>query len=235
MTGEKKTSIVHWPRTERPRERLIEQGADVLSDAELLAILLRTGTGKQSAVELARNLLLRFSDLRGVDRCSVQELSDIRGIGLAKSAQIKAALELAKRIVQQRWKVADKVMCSEDVYRYIHLRMQDLNREIFRVLFLSGRNAILSEKVLFEGSLSESVVSPREIIVYAVQQAAASVILLHNHPSGDPSPSREDKLITRKITQACHYCDISVLDHIIIGRDGYFSFADEGLLSSDRD
>lgn len=225
------SKIRDWPEHERPRERLLQYGTEALSEAELLAIILRTGNGKQSAIELARYLLKEFDGLRGLDTKSIEELQGVYGIGLAKAAQIKASIEFAKRLAQQKWRALDKIQTSRDVYNLVHLRMQDLKREEFRTLFLTSRNEVITEKKLFEGSLTESVVSPREIILIAIQQAAVSVILLHNHPSGHPSPSKEDKLVTEKISMACQYVDIAVLDHIIIGKDSYYSFADKGLLS----
>ncbi|NIA31670.1 MAG: DNA repair protein RadC [Actinobacteria bacterium] len=230
--GQYSIKIPDWPEDERPRERMLKHGTDALSEAELLAIVLRTGNGKNSAVDLARHILNKYNGLRGLDGQSIEELLSIKGIGLAKAAQIKAALEIAKRLAAQKWRVQDRLQSSEDVYRIIHLRMRDLGREEFRVLFLTARHEILAEKKLFEGSLMESVVSPREIILTAVQQSAASVVLLHNHPSGDPSPSPQDKNVTTKIVKACRYVDIQVLDHIIIGKDSYYSFADHGLLSA---
>jgi len=230
MSGDQLYRISDWPEDERPRERLLKYGAETLADAELLAILLRTGNRNMTAVDLARQLLHESSGLRGLDSRAAADLAAIKGIGTAKAAQIKAALEIGKRSAQQSWTAHDRIRCSEDAYRYIHLRLRDLQREEFRVLFLNSRNELLGEKTLFSGSLRESVVSPREIIIHSLQQAAASIILFHNHPSGDPSPSQEDRAITRKITIACRYCDISVLDHIIVGKDSYFSFADQGLM-----
>jgi len=230
--GQYSIKIPDWPEDERPRERMLKHGTDALSEAELLAIVLRTGNGKNSAVDLARHILNKYDGLRGLDGQSIEELQSINGIGLAKAAQIKAALEIAKRLAVQKWRVQDRVKSSEDIYRIVHLRMRDLGREEFRVLFLTARHDILTEKKLFEGSLMESVVSPREIILNAVQQSAASIVLLHNHPSGDPSPSPQDKNVTAKIVEACRYVDITVLDHIIIGKDSYFSFADHGLINT---
>jgi len=230
--GQYSIKIPDWPEDERPRERMLKHGRDALSEAELLAIVLRTGNGKNSAVDLARHILNKYDGLRGLDGQSIEELQSIKGIGLAKAAQIKAALEIAKRLAVQKWRVQDRVKSSEDIYRIVHLRMRDLGREEFRVLFLTARHDILAEKKLFEGSLMESVVSPREIILAAVQQSAASIVLLHNHPSGDPTPSPQDKNVTAKIVEACRYVDIQVLDHIIIGKDSYFSFADYGLIST---
>lgn len=228
--GDYTSRIKDWPETERPRERLLHYGADVLSDAELLGIILRTGNKKVSAMDLARSLLHKFDGLRGLDTQSINVLCNEYGMGLAKAAQVKAALELAKRLVQQQWSHKQKLNTSEDAYHYLRLRLRDLSREEFRVVFLTSRNEVIADKTLFEGSLRESVVSPREIIIGALQLSAAAVIIFHNHPSGDPNPSREDKLVTDKITKACRYADINVLDHLIIGRDTYFSFADEGIM-----
>ncbi len=227
-----RTKIPDWPQDERPRERMLHNGPEALSEAELLAIILRTGNGKVTSVDMARSLLKEFGGIRGLDAVSIQQLQTVKGIGLAKACQIKSALELSKRLVKQKWRVNEHISCSDDVYQLVHLRMRDLGREVFKVLYLSARNQVLKEKTLFEGSLCESVVSPREIILEAVQAAAANIILLHNHPSGNPSPSHEDRNVTDKICAACKYFDVNVLDHIIIGKDSYYSFADQGLLTS---
>jgi len=237
LLGEKPMSdypnrITDWPEEERPRERLLHCGPDALSEAELLAIILRVGAGRTTAVDLARQLISRFNGLRGLDAAPVAALREVKGMGDAKACQIKAALELAKRFSQQRWNRQEvRVQNSEEVYRYLHLRLRDLSREVFQVLFLTTRHDIITDRILFEGSLTESVVSPREIIAAALQDAAAAVILVHNHPSGDPHPSSEDKKVTEKIILACRPFDLTVLDHLIIGRDSYFSFADQGLIA----
>ena len=228
--GQYDLKIKDWPEDERPRERLIKYGAEALSEAELLAIILRTGSGKSTAVDLSRRLLILHGGLRGIDKESIEILCQEKGIGQAKAAQVKAALEIAKRLVQQQAKVNQRINSSEDVYQLVRLRMRDLPREEFHVLFLTIRNDIILEETLFKGSLTESVVSPREIILTATRLGAAAVILLHNHPSGDPQPSNEDKNITKKIVFACKYIDLTVVDHIIIGKDSYFSFADQGVL-----
>ncbi len=227
-----RTKIPDWPQDERPRERMLHNGPEALSEAELLAIILRTGNGKVTSVDMARSLLKEFGGIRGLDAVSIQQLQTVKGIGLAKACQIKSALELSKRLVKQKWRENEHISCSDDVYQLVHLRMRDLGREVFKVLYLSARNQVLKEKTLFEGSLCESVVSPREIILEAVQAAAANIILLHNHPSGNPSPSHEDRNVTEKISAACKYFDVNVLDHIIIGKDSYYSFADQGLITS---
>jgi len=219
-----------WPETERPRERLFQYGAETLSDSELLGIILRTGSKKHTAMDLARKLLGQYGGIRGLDAQPADVLCRENGIGLAKAAQMKAAFELAKRLVHKRKSDTIRIQSSEDAYEIVYLRMRDLNREEFRVLFLNSQNEVLAEKILFTGSLRESVVSAREIILNAVQYSAASVIFCHNHPSGNPTPSREDKRVTQKMVTACEFTDITVLDHIIVGRDSYFSFADQGLL-----
>ena len=229
--AEHSRKIPAWPAEERPRERLLQQGAEELSVAELLAILLRTGSADHTALDVARTLLNQFGDLRGLDRQTTAALTLITGVGPAKACQIKAALELAKRLVQEEWKKTERIHCSDDAFHYVRLRMRDLSREVFRVLFLTSRHDIIEDQEVFKGSLAESVASSREIILAAVRCSAAAVILVHNHPSGEAQPSAEDKQITHKIIEACRYVDIQVLDHIIIGRDSYYSFADEGVLN----
>ncbi len=222
--------IPDWPEDERPRERLIKFGAQALSDAEILAILLRVGSHDTTAIDLARKIIHDFNGFRGLDSRSVPELCEINGIGPAKAAQIKAAIELGKRLFLEEPRVRDKVESSDDVQRLVSPHMRDLGREVFRVLLLTSRNTIIADKVLFEGSLTESLVSPRELVKEALNQAAASVVLVHNHPSGIPSPSDEDKRVTKRIKVACEVVGINVLDHIIVGQKGYFSFADSGLM-----
>lgn len=223
-------TIKDWPENERPRERLLQYGPESLSEAQLLAILLRTGSRRQTAFSLAMELLDKYKNVRGLDEVPLETLCEVKGVGLAKACQIKAALELGKRLMQHKYHLEDRVHCSEDVYQYLRLRLRDLAREEFSVLFLTAKNDIITMKTIYKGTLTESLVSPRDIIISALQYATAAIILVHNHPSGDASPSDEDKKITQKIIQACNYFDIKVLDHIIIGRDSYFSFADQGLL-----
>ncbi|MBN1996006.1 DNA repair protein RadC [candidate division KSB1 bacterium] len=226
------TKIKDWPEEERPRERLKKYGAASLSDAELLAIILRTGSGELTAVELARQVLKKFNGLRGLDSGHFNVLCDIKGIGLAKAAQIKASLEISKRIAGQKWQDRPRIENADDVYQLMKQRLRDLGREEFCVMFLTLRMDVICDKSLFLGSLAESVVDAREIILEALHQSAANIILLHNHPSGDPNPSVEDRQVTQKIVEACKYFDIHVLDHIIIGKDKYYSFADEGLIKN---
>ena len=224
------TKIPNWPEDERPRERLVEHGPENLSDAELLAILLRTGNRAITALDLARHVLNQVKGFRGIDTMSVIELCEINGIGTAKAAQIKAALEIGKRMMEEKVEHKDKLTCSKDVFHYIGPKIRDLKNEVFYGIFLTGRNTILKSVKLYEGTLNESVVSPREIVRKALDLGAASLVLVHNHPSGDPTPSQQDKQSTERIQKACDLFHIGVLDHIIIGKINHFSFADEGLL-----
>ncbi|UCE07017.1 MAG: DNA repair protein RadC [bacterium] len=222
--------IKDWPEDERPRERLIKWGADKLTDAELLGILLRIGSGEETAIDLARRALQRLGGFRGLDSKSVAELCEINGIGPAKAAQIKAALEVGKRVFTAQSKEKKKIESSDDVYLLIGPYLRNLHRELFKILLLTSRNNLISEKTIFEGSLTESLVNPREIIKEILNEAAASVVFIHNHPSGNPEPSKEDKRITNQLINACNLVGINALDHVIIGKDGYFSFADNGLI-----
>ena len=228
--GKYVSRILDWPECERPRERLFSQGAEKLTDTELLAVIVGTGSGEATAVDLARYLLHTCGSFRGIDSKSIAELNKIKGIGSAKSARIKAAIELGKRLFRETSCVKDKILSSDDVYKIVSAHMRDHSREVFRLLLLTSRNALLADKTVFEGSLTESLVSPREVIYLALSEQAASVVFVHNHPSGDPSPSEEDKKITRQLKDACEAVGVNVLDHVIIGKEGYFSFADQGLI-----
>lgn len=230
MTEKYATKIPNWPVEERPRERLAQHGPASLTDAELLAIMLRTGTGTDTAIDLARHILKTVQGFRGLDALTVADLCKIKGIGTAKAAQIKAALEIGKRLMKQQIYQQAKLTSSNDVYQYMAPQIRDLNREVFNCIYLTGRNTIIKDEKLFEGTLNESVVSAREIIRKAIDLGAASVVLVHNHPSGDPEPSKEDNLSTEKIKKACELFNIKILDHVIVGKSSYFSFADEGLL-----
>ena len=223
-------TIKDWPETDRPRERLIRFGADKLQDAELLAILLRIGGGEITAIDLARKMLQRFGGFRGLDAKSVSELCEVECIGPAKAAQIKAALELGKRMIAEDVVQKQKIQSCADVYQLVGHYMRNLTREEFKIILLSSRNNLILEKTIFEGSLSESLVNTREVVKEALNQAAASIIFIHNHPSGDPTPSTDDKHITKRLVSACNLVGVKPFDHIIIGNDRYFSFAEHGLL-----
>ena len=224
------SAIKTWPVEERPRERLLQHGPGALTTAELLAILLRTGTGGQSAVELARSLLEKTGGLRELDRKGVEELQEAKGLGLAKIAQLKAALELGRRLMAEEKKVLGAVTSSKEVYEWLRPQMQGLTKEVFKVLLLNGNNEILEGVTAFEGSLTESPVYLRELVNLANRHRAAALIVAHNHPSGNPRPSSTDKSLTEELVAMGRLLKIGVLDHVIIGDNRYYSFADEGLI-----
>ena len=224
------THLKHWPEDERPRERLLKQGPDSLSDAQLLAIILRNGADGRTAVDLGRELLDRFGGLAGIARAGEKELRDIKGIGPAKAAEIKAAIELGRRV--QRPALAGASLCaSQEVADYFLPRLRDRKREEFRCVLLDAKNRVLREETVSIGSLTASLVHPRDTFKTAVRESAAAVIFVHNHPSGDTRPSQEDILLTKRLVQAGDLLGIRVLDHVIVGDQGHFSFRDQGLLA----
>jgi len=223
------TSVKSWPENERPRERLIAQGTATLSDAQLLAIILRSGKAGRTALDLGRELLDRFGGLSGIEQASIRELCALPGIGPAKAAEIKAAIEIGKRY--QRPSLAGASFCScEDVVNYFGPRMKDLKKEVFRCALLDTKNKIIREEIVSMGSLTASIVHPRDTFKAAIRESAAAVIFIHNHPSGDTRPSQEDILLTRRLVQAGEVLGIQVLDHVIIGDGTHFSFRDNGLM-----
>jgi DNA repair protein RadC len=228
MTG----GIREWPEDERPREKMLKHGADALTDAELLALIVRTGhhSSGQSAIDLGRNLLLKFGDLRTLSAASLSEISEVKGAGLAKTSSILAALTLAKRLKSTRLQNLERFTSPLQIFDHFHYRFCDRRKEYFLILLLDGKNRIIAEKQISEGSLNQSIVHPREVFNPAVKESAAAIILVHNHPSGDPAPSREDREITRRLKEAGELLGIRVLDHIIIGEGSYLSFVEQGLL-----
>lgn len=227
-----KGGIKEWPEAERPREKMQKSGADSLSDAELLALIIRSGdhASHQSAIDLGRNMLQSFGDLRRLSSATFSEICNIKGAGPAKTASILAALALAKRINTDRIENLERFTTPSQIFNHFHYRFRDRRREYFVVLLLDGKNRIILEEQVSEGSLNQSIVHPREVFTRAVKESAAAIILVHNHPSGDPSPSREDREITRRLKEAGDVLGIRVLDHIIIGDGSYFSFVEQGLL-----
>jgi DNA repair protein RadC len=227
-------AIKEWPEDERPRERLVKLGADALSEAQLLAIVLATGDASsgQSALDLAMNLLHIFGNLRALDAATVAELCQTKGIGPAKAATMKAALELGKRLSGEPLERKFKVTAPADLVNYFQPRLQHLRKEIFKAVLLDTKHQMLKAVSISEGSLSASLVHPREAFLPAIKESAAAVIFLHNHPSGDPTPSAEDKELTHRLAEVGRLVGITVLDHIIIGTGspGYMSFRDAGLL-----
>lgn len=225
-------SIAHWPETERPRERLLAQGPQALTNAQLLAILLRVGRQGFSAVQVGIDILDRLGDVAGLAQCGVEELCAIPGVGEAKAAQLKAALELGKRALAAPLTKGTKVTSSRDLFTHYHPILRDLRHEIFKVILLDAKHAIMRDATVSEGSLTLSIVHPREVFTLAVRESAAAVIFLHNHPSGDPTPSQEDRILTARLVSAGEVLGIRVLDHLVVGDGRYVSFADQGWLTN---
>lgn len=221
---------VDWPAGEGPREKLLERGAPALSDVELLAVLLRTGTRRHSALELARELLGEYDGLCGLLRAGQARLLECPGIGPAKYAQLEAAMELARRQALQRVTGGDVLNCPGETRRFLQYHLGGRSREVFCCLFLDSQHRILRCEDLFFGTLDGAAVYPREVAVRALQHRAAAVIFAHNHPSGIAEPSAADRRITHRLRDALALLDIRVLDHIIVGSGHAFSFAEGGLL-----
>lgn len=219
------------PLNERPREKLVNQGPQSLSNAELLAILIQTGNRKDSALTLGQRVLEMMRDgIHELCNTTVQELCQIRGIGPSKAVQVLAAVELARRINMDHYLVKERVLSPEDVYAFIGQDMKHLKKEIFRVVFLNTKNGLIDYEDISMGSLNSSIVHPREVFNRAVKKSAAGVILMHNHPSGNPKPSGEDISITRRLVKAGELLGINVLDHVIIGMGRYCSMKEENLI-----
>ena len=224
--------ISHWPETERPRERLLTEGPQALTNAQLLAILLRVGRQGSSAVQVGMDILDRLGDIAGLAQCGIEELCAIPGVGEAKAAQLKAALELGKRALAAPLTKGAKVTSSRDLFTHYHPTLRDLRHEIFKVVLLDAKHAIMRDATVSEGSLTLSIVHPREVFTLAVRESAAAVIFLHNHPSGDPTPSQEDRILTARLVSAGEVLGIRVLDHLVVGDGRYVSFADQGWLTN---
>ncbi len=225
-------AITDWPNQERPRERLLAQGAQALSDAELLAIYLRVGIRGKSAVDLARDLLNRHGGSLGrlVD-APVSELSRVPGIGLAKAAQLKASFELARRALNEEMERRDNFSSPGAVRDWLRLKLAQQQQEVFMALWLDAQNRLLHAETLFTGTLTQTSVYPREVVKQALARNAAAVILAHNHPSGLAEPSSADEMMTRSLRQALALVDVKLLDHFIVaGSATPLSFAERGLL-----
>lgn len=223
-------SIRHWPENERPREKLLASGPQALSDAELLAIFLRTGSSGQNAVDLARGLIVEFGGLRGLMQADRHRLCATRGLGSAKYAQLQAVLELARRHLKEAMVRGDTMKNPVETKAYIYSRLRDYPYEVFACLFLDSRHRVIGYEELFKGTIDGASVHPREVLRRALQHNAAAVILAHNHPSGVAEPSEADRRITRRLCDALGLVDIRVLDHFVIGDRHCVSFAERGLL-----
>ncbi|MEK6716613.1 MAG: DNA repair protein RadC [candidate division NC10 bacterium] len=227
----KRYAIRDWPEGERPRERLVAEGARRLTTAELLGIVLRTGVRGQSAVDLGRTLLQDWEGLAGLDSADPHALAETTGMGPAKIAQVKAALELGRRLLAEVERVArPRVTSSKDVMELMAPKLRGLQHERCEVILLNGGNEVVAVETLSEGSLTESPVYPREILQRANRHHAAAVILVHNHPSGHSQPSAGDRALTEELVLAGELLRIPLVDHVIIGRRDHYSFADRGLI-----
>jgi len=227
----RKYSIKEWSKDDRPREKLREKGVNTLSDSELLAILINHGNKQKTAVDIAKDVLqLGKNNLGELGKLSVKELMKIKGIGEAKAITIIAALELGRR--RQAAAPFDKtqVKDSKDIAQYFQSLLQDHTQEVFAVVFMNQANKINHVEVVSKGGITATIADPRIILKKALEEDAVSIILCHNHPSGNLKPSSADQLLTKKIKEAAAYFDIKLMDHIIVSNEGYFSFADEGLL-----
>jgi DNA repair protein RadC len=228
---EQKYSIKEWAKDDRPREKLLLKGAGVLSNSELLAILISNGTREKSALEVAQDLLRAGKDnLNDLGKLSVKELMKVKGIGEAKAISIVAAMELGRRRQATATREKAVVTSSTDVADYLQILLKDYKHEVFAVLFLNRSNKINHFQIISEGGITGTVADPRIILKKALEEDAVSIILCHNHPSGSLKPSKADEELTFKIKEAAKYFDIKVLDHLIVSDDGYYSFADEGIL-----
>ena len=228
---EPKQTIKDWAKDDRPREKVVLKGPESLSDSELLAILIRDGIRGRSALELAKEVLkLGKNNLPELGKLTVKELLKVKGIGEAKAITIVAALELGRRRQASATREKELVTSSTDVARYLQILFKDHRHEVFAVLFLNRANKINHFEIISEGGMTGTVADPRIILRKALEEDAVSIILCHNHPSGSLKPSRADEELTLKIKEAARYFDIKVLDHLIVSEDGYFSFADEGIL-----
>ena len=220
-------AISDWPLAERPRERLLAQGARTLSDAELLAVILRTGVRGKSAVELGREILTRFKGIAGMFGA---DLSGVKGLGPAKRAQFEAAIELARRSIGERMAQDDALTSPGAVRDYLKLAISSREHEVFVCLWLDAQHRVISAQELFRGTLTQTSVYPREIVKAALKANAAAVIFAHNHPSGVAQPSQADELLTRNLKEALALVEIKVLDHFIVAGSQTLSFAERGLL-----
>lgn len=223
-------AIKNWPEDERPREKLLKFGEHTLTNTELLAILLRSGFKGNSAVDLGRKLITKFNTFRNMSHTDISQWKEFKGFGDAKICQIKAAFEIGKRFMSEEKKLKGKVKSSKEVANLFMPRMRDLKKEVFKILLLDGRNNITDIVEIDEGTVTQTSPYVREIISKALQSFSAAIVCVHNHPSGDPKPSQDDKNFTKELVKAGKLMQIKILDHVIIGDDRYFSFADKEML-----
>ena len=223
-------AITDWPEGERPREKLLSQGPQALSDAELLAIFLRVGVVGKSAVDLARDLLTEFGSLNGIFNASRDALTAVNGMGDSKYVQVQAIFEMARRALTEQMRQRDALTSPQQVRDYLCLKLGGMTREVFVVLFLDAQNRVTAQEELFAGTLTQTSVYPREVVKRALHHNAAAVIFAHNHPSGVAEPSRADELLTKALKDALGLVDVRVLDHFVIAGNVALSFAERGML-----
>jgi DNA repair protein RadC len=223
-------AITDWPADERPREKLLKRGAAALSDAELLAIFLRTGVTGKTAVDLARELLQEHGGLRPLLSADQKRFCQSHGLGSAKYAQLQAVLEMGRRHLREQLDREDSLTSPQATYDYLRSRLSDYPHEVFACLFLDNRHRVIEYEEMFRGTIDGSAVYPREVVKRALNLNAAAIILAHNHPSGVAEPSRADEAITRTLKEALAQVDIRVLDHIIVGAGEMTSLAERGLI-----
>ncbi|MBZ5552399.1 MAG: DNA repair protein RadC [Acidobacteriia bacterium] len=222
--------VRYWPESEQPRERLLQHGTAALSDAELLAIFLRVGVRGMNVVDLARQLLLDFGGLRGLFKASDETLGKVKGLGPAKIATLRAIGELSQRQLREKVEHESFIECSRDVVDLLAHKFRDLDQEVFSVVFLNTKHRVLKIEEMFRGTIDSASVYPREIVKRALAVSSSALVAVHNHPSGNPEPSREDQRLTQELREACKLVDIVLLDHIVIGGNDYFSFAEKGMM-----
>lgn len=224
------TAVRELPPEERPRERLVKLGPEALKDAELIAVLFRSGTREVGAVALAERLIQHFGSLRHLARASLEEIQQVKGVGEVKAIEIKAALELGKRLVVHRDKERHKISCAEDVSNLLMVRFKDCETEVFLSVLLNTKNEVLKVDEVSKGGLDSAAALPREVFRRAVRDGATSLIVCHNHPSGDPEPSRTDITLTRRLLESADLLGIPLLDHIVFGDGRYVSLKERNLM-----
>ncbi|WP_311775174.1 DNA repair protein RadC [Alkalihalobacillus sp. TS-13] len=224
----KPLTIRDFPLNERPRERMLKEGANVLSNQELLAIILRSGTKEESVLQLSHRLIQQFEGLNLLKDATIDELIAVKGIGNAKAVEILASLELGKRVNRLQIEGRYIIRSPEDGANYVMDEMRFLSQEHFVCIYLNTKNQVLHKQTVFIGSLNASIVHPREVFKEAMRRSAASIICFHNHPSGDPNPSREDIEVTQRLSECGKIVGIDVLDHIIIGNQKFVSLKEKG-------
>ncbi len=223
-------AITDWPSSERPREKLLQNNASILSDAELLAIFFRTGYAGKTAVDLGRDALLHFGSLRALLNANVEDASALPGLGPAKYALLQAALEIGKRYLDEKLKKDGPLTSSNQARQYLTHQLRDQPSEVFAILYLDNRHHVLQYEELFKGTINGASVHPREVVRQSLKHNAAAVIVAHNHPSGIAEPSDADSRLTRRLKDALALVDIRLLDHIVVGDGECVSFSDRGLL-----